>query len=73
MRLTMLCTVLASADPSGIRTIKYEEGRSYDVYTHLADIFLTERWARPEEPHAALEVKPLAVPEKKRGRPRKGA
>ena len=73
MRLTMLCTVLASADPLGIRTIKYEEGHSYDVYPHLADIFLTERWAEAAEPHAALEVKPLAVPERKRGRPRKGA
>lgn len=73
MRLTMLCTVMASADLSGIRTTRYEEGCSYDVYPRLAEIFLQEKWARAEEPHEALEVKPLDVPEKKRGRPRKGA
>ena len=49
MTIRMLQTTKGATDPSGIQSMTYEKGESYDVYDELAQIFLKEGWAKKEK------------------------
>lgn len=67
MKLTMLETRTGSED--GIHINTYHVGATYDFGTDLGSVFVREGWA--QAPPLVPETKPAAIPEKKRGRPRK--
>jgi len=45
MKVKMIQTKKAAADPSGTRAMMYEAGKEYDVHEKLAQVFLKEGWA----------------------------
>ena len=44
MLIKVLKTTKASKDKSGIQVFEYLEGKTYDIYQDLAEVFIREGW-----------------------------
>lgn len=61
MKIKMIQTKKAAADPSGTRAMTYEAGKEYDVHEELAQVFIREGWAKEnKEKKGPEENKDLA-------------